>query len=81
MKISLSVLLLFLILLASGEPESHFTGICVLTGSPAIPLRLSVISSEEDNVEKTSYFGQAHDHLEIADAICYDGTPWHKEHQ
>lgn len=27
----------------------------------------------------TSYFGKTHDHLEIAEAICYDGTPWHKE--
>ena len=29
----------------------------------------------------TAYFGKAHDHLEIAEAICYDGTPWHKERQ
>ncbi len=27
----------------------------------------------------TAYWGQAHDHLEIADAICHEGTPWHKE--
>ena len=26
-----------------------------------------------------AYFGHSHDHLKIADAICYDGTPWHKE--
>ena len=25
------------------------------------------------------FWGRKHDHLEIADAICYDGTPWHKE--
>jgi len=25
------------------------------------------------------YFGKPHDHLAIAEAICYDGTPWHKE--
>jgi len=25
------------------------------------------------------YFGKNHDHLKIADAICYEGTPWHKE--
>lgn len=27
----------------------------------------------------SSYFGHEHDHLEIADSICYEGTPWHKE--
>jgi len=27
----------------------------------------------------SAYFGKEHDHLEIADAICYEGTPWHKE--
>lgn len=27
----------------------------------------------------TKFFGKAYDHLEIAEAICYDGTPWHKE--
>ena len=27
----------------------------------------------------TSFFDKPHDHLKIADAICYDGTPWHKE--
>ncbi|MFT5905744.1 MAG: tetratricopeptide (TPR) repeat protein [Cryomorphaceae bacterium] len=26
-----------------------------------------------------AYFGAPHDHLDIAEAICYDGTPWHKE--
>ncbi|MFD0892824.1 C39 family peptidase [Luteolibacter ambystomatis] len=26
------------------------------------------------------YWGKDHDHLAIADAICYNGTPWHKEH-
>ncbi len=26
-----------------------------------------------------AFWGQAHDHLAIADAICYEGTPWHKE--
>lgn len=25
------------------------------------------------------FWGRDHDHLEIAAAICYDGTPWHKE--
>jgi len=25
------------------------------------------------------YYGEPKDHLEIADAICYEGTPWHKE--
>jgi cellulose synthase operon protein C len=25
------------------------------------------------------YWGKEADHLEIADSICYDGTPWHKE--
>lgn len=25
------------------------------------------------------YWGKEADHLAIADAICYDGTPWHKE--
>ena len=28
-----------------------------------------------------AFWGKDHDHLEIADAICYDGTPWHKERQ
>jgi len=27
----------------------------------------------------TAFFGKPHDHLKIAEAICYDGTPWHKE--
>ncbi|MBK1830095.1 tetratricopeptide repeat protein [Verrucomicrobiaceae bacterium R5-34] len=27
----------------------------------------------------TAYFGKPHDHLAIAEAICYHGTPWHKE--
>lgn len=27
----------------------------------------------------SAYFQQEHDHLEIANAICYEGTPWHKE--
>ncbi len=27
----------------------------------------------------SKYYGKEHDHLEIAEAICYDGTPWHKE--
>lgn len=26
-----------------------------------------------------AYWGVEKDHLEIADAICYEGTPWHKE--
>src|SRR5690606_25747960 len=26
-----------------------------------------------------SYWNRPHDHLTIADAICHDGTPWHKE--
>lgn len=26
-----------------------------------------------------SYWGKPHDHLAIADAICHEGTPWHKE--
>ncbi len=26
-----------------------------------------------------AYWGMEFDHLAIADAICYDGTPWHKE--
>lgn len=26
-----------------------------------------------------AYWGKTHDHLEIADAICHEGTPWHKE--
>lgn len=26
-----------------------------------------------------AYWGRQHDHLEIADAICHEGTPWHKE--
>lgn len=26
-----------------------------------------------------SYWGRPHDHLQIADAICHEGTPWHKE--
>ncbi|MCW1923792.1 tetratricopeptide repeat protein [Luteolibacter arcticus] len=26
-----------------------------------------------------AYWGKKHDHLEIADAICHEGTPWHKE--
>ena len=26
-----------------------------------------------------AFWGKEHDHLQIADAICYDGTPWHKE--
>lgn len=26
-----------------------------------------------------AFWGQTHDHLAIADAICYEGTPWHKE--
>lgn len=25
------------------------------------------------------FWGRDHDHLEIAEAICYNGTPWHKE--
>ncbi len=25
------------------------------------------------------FWGKDHDHLVIADAICHDGTPWHKE--
>lgn len=25
------------------------------------------------------HWGDEHDHLAIADAICHDGTPWHKE--
>lgn len=27
----------------------------------------------------SAYWGEDKNHLEIADAICYDGTPWHKE--
>lgn len=27
----------------------------------------------------SNFFGDQHHHLEIADAICHDGTPWHKE--
>jgi len=27
----------------------------------------------------SQYYGEPKDHLEIADAICYEGTPWHKE--
>jgi cellulose synthase operon protein C len=27
----------------------------------------------------SKFFGKERDHLEIAEAICYDGTPWHKE--
>ncbi len=27
------------------------------------------------------YFGKEYDHLEIVEAICYDGTPWHKERE
>ena len=27
----------------------------------------------------SKFFGKEKDHLEIADAICYEGTPWHKE--
>lgn len=27
-----------------------------------------------------SYWGKPHNHLEIAAAICHEGTPWHKEH-
>ena len=27
----------------------------------------------------TAFFNKTHDHLKIAEAICYDGTPWHKE--
>lgn len=27
----------------------------------------------------SQYYGEPKDHLEIAEAICYDGTPWHKE--
>ena len=26
-----------------------------------------------------AFWGQTHDHLVIADAVCYEGTPWHKE--
>lgn len=26
-----------------------------------------------------AYWGKQHNHLEIADAICHEGTPWHKE--
>lgn len=26
-----------------------------------------------------AYWGKHHHHLEIADAICHEGTPWHKE--
>jgi tetratricopeptide (TPR) repeat protein len=26
-----------------------------------------------------AYWGKKYDHLEIADAICHEGTPWHKE--
>ncbi|MFK7850248.1 MAG: tetratricopeptide repeat protein [Akkermansiaceae bacterium] len=26
------------------------------------------------------YWKKEHDHLQIADAICHEGTPWHKEH-
>ncbi len=26
-----------------------------------------------------AYWGREHDHLAIADAICHEGTPWHKE--
>lgn len=25
------------------------------------------------------FWGRDHDHLEITDSICYNGTPWHKE--
>lgn len=28
-----------------------------------------------------AFWGRKHDHLEIADAICHEGTPWHKERQ
>jgi cellulose synthase operon protein C len=28
-----------------------------------------------------AYWNQSHDHLEIANAICHDGTPWHKQRQ
>ena len=27
----------------------------------------------------SKFYGDQHHHLEIADAICHDGTPWHKE--
>ncbi len=27
----------------------------------------------------SSYFGHDHNHLDIAESICYEGTPWHKE--
>lgn len=26
-----------------------------------------------------AYWGRRHEHLAIAEAICHDGTPWHKE--
>lgn len=28
-----------------------------------------------------AFWGKKHHHLEIADAICHEGTPWHKERQ
>jgi len=28
-----------------------------------------------------AFWGKPHDHLEIAAAICHEGTPWHKERQ
>ena len=28
-----------------------------------------------------AYWGRKFDHLEIAEAICHEGTPWHKERQ
>jgi tetratricopeptide (TPR) repeat protein len=29
----------------------------------------------------SAFWGKKHDHLEIADAICHEGTPWHRERE